>query len=298
MILHNERALLVIANGRGPARALDRAVRELRRLGFEPDVVRTTGPGHATSAARDAVRAGGRLVVAAGGDGTVHEVANGLLADGHGADTVLGVLPMGSGSDFVRSFGIPRTPVRAARRLADGEVRRIDVGLIRFDSGESRYFVNIAEAGLGGAVVARAARLPRFLGPGRYLAAFCLVLPRFETGRTRVAAGDDRTDRRTLNVVIANCRYYGGGMRISPKSAPDDGMLDILVMTGPKRSACATMPRVFLGRYLPHPHVTEMRGNTIRIDGDAPYLVEADGELLGPIPATFEVLPGALRLRA
>lgn len=98
------------------------AIRELRRLGFEPDVVRTTGPGHATAAARDAMRAGTGLVVAAGGDGTVREVANGLLGDCHGAGPVLGVLPMGSGSDFVRSFGIPRTPVRAARRLADGEL--------------------------------------------------------------------------------------------------------------------------------------------------------------------------------
>lgn len=296
--MHNERALLVIANGRGPARALDRAIGELRRLGLAPRVVRTTGPGHATRAASEAVRAGTRLVVAAGGDGTVHEVANGLLADGGAGDTVLGVLPMGSGSDFVRTFRIPRTPVRAARRLASGEVRRIDVGLIRFDSGESRYFVNIAEAGLGGSVVARAAALPGFLGPARYLAAFCLVLPRFETGRARVAAGDAGTDRPTLNVVIANCQYYGGGMRISPRSSPDDGALDVLVMTGPKRVACTTMPRVFLGRYLPHPHVTEMAGTTVRVAGDVRYLVEADGELLGTTPATFEIIPGALKILA
>lgn len=296
--MHNERALLVIANGRGPARALDLAISELRRLGFAPEVVRTTAPGHATRAARDARRAGAKLVVAAGGDGTVHEVANGLLADGHADGTVLGVLPIGSGSDFVRSFGIPRTPAGAARRLADGEVRRIDVGLIRFDSGESRYFVNIAEAGLGGSVVARAVGLPGFLGPARYLAAFCLVLPGFEVRRTRVWAGDDRTDLRTLNVVVANCRYYGGGMQISPNSVPDDGALDVLVMTGPKRDACTAMPRVFLGRYLPHQHVTELRGTTIRVEGDAPYLVEADGELLGTTPATFEIVPGALRLIA
>jgi diacylglycerol kinase (ATP) len=288
--------VVVIANGRGPGRALERAVRELRELGMAPAVVRTTGPGHGIEAARDAVRAGAKLVVAAGGDGTVHEVVNGLLADGPTGDVTLGVLPMGSGSDFVRSFGIPRTAVRAARHLARGEVRLIDVGRIRFDSGQTRYFVNIAEAGLGGSVVARAATLPGFLGSARYLAAFCLALPRFEVGATQVTAGEDKLDSRALNVVVANCRFYGGGMQISPKSLPDDGALDVLVMTGPKRVACTTMPRVFLGRYLPHPHVTELRGSSVRIDGSDRYPVEADGELLGTTPATFEIVPGALRI--
>jgi diacylglycerol kinase (ATP) len=179
----SEKKLVIIANARAGVRRLGRAERVLREHGIEHRIVRTTGPGHAVEAARDALRDGARYLVAAGGDGTVHEVANAILTDG-AADVVLGVLPLGSGCDFVRTFGIPRDAGKAALRLAAGAVRVIDVGKVTFGTGAIRYFVNIAEAGLGGAVVARAARLPGVLGPSRYLAALWLVLPVFRRAST------------------------------------------------------------------------------------------------------------------
>jgi YegS/Rv2252/BmrU family lipid kinase len=300
--------LVIIANARSRSgrAGLAAAGRVLDQDGLEYRVVLTTGPGHATRAAAEALADGVRYLVAAGGDGTVHEVLNGMLSGGGPVDgamggaidgAVLGVLPIGSGCDFVRSFGIPRDPARAAGRLSGDATHVIDVGKVTYGGDQVRYFANIAEAGLGGAVVARAARLPGMRGGLRYGVAFCLALPRFRPGQARVTADGTEVATRMLNVVVANCQYYGGGMRISPKSTADDGLLDLLTMTGSRRDAWTTLPKVYRGRHLPHPEITELRGSVIRVEAEVPLLIEADGELIGSTPATFEAVPSALRLK-
>jgi len=292
--------LVLIANSRSRA-GLGGVGPVLRAHGLDYRVVLTTGPGHAAQAAADALANGDRYLVAAGGDGTVHEVLNGMFAaDGRpaAADAVLGVLPLGSGCDFVRSFGIPRDATAAAQRLAGPAVRVIDVGKVTFEDDSVHYFANIAEAGLGGSVVARAARLPGALGGARYGVAFWLALPRFRQGPARIEVdGNESRSALTVNVVVANCQYYGGGMRISPKSAADDGALDVLVMDGPRRVACTTLPSIYRGRHLPHRYIRESRGQRVRVESPTPLLVEADGEVLGSTPATFEIVPGVLRLK-
>jgi len=261
--------------------------------------VRTTHPGHATQAARDALRAGERYLVAAGGDGTVHEVANGMIEDGRplAADAVLGVVAAGSGCDFARSFGLPGDAVQAAHHLAGDRVRPIDVGSITCADGTTRYFVNIAEAGLGGAVVARAARLSPLLRGARYACGFWLTLPGFRPATVRLDADGQAFEWRAFNVVVANCRFYGGGMQISPKSQPDDGALDVLVMTGPKSDAFTTIPKVYKGTHLPHRNIAELPAVSLRIEADPPFPVEADGETLGTTPASFGIIPSAIRLK-
>lgn len=298
--------LVVIANpraGRGRvAAALGHVEGVLQASGLEYRVVLTTGPGHATRTARDALSGGERFLVAMGGDGTVHEVANGMLRDGRPAvaDAVLGVVAAGSGCDFVKSFGIPGDAVTAARRLAGDRVRAIDVGQVTFaaDGGQvTRYFVNVAEVGLGASVVVRASRLPARLGPARYLAGFWLTLPRFRPVTVRLDADGQARQWRAHNVVVANCRFYGGGMQISPKSAPDDGLLDVLAMVGPKSDSFTIIPKVYRGAHLPHRNIVELRASQIRVETDAPAQIEADGERLGTTPARFAVIPGAIRLK-
>ena len=294
--------MVIIANpraGRGRVEvALPQIEQILRDEGIGYRIVRTTHPGHAAEAARDALRQGERYLVAAGGDGTVHEVVNGMIEDGRpvAADAVLGVVAAGSGCDFVRSFGLPGDAMQAARHLAGDRVRPIDVGTARFDTG-TRYFVNIAEAGLGGAVVARAAGLTRFLGGARYAAGFWLTLPRFRPATVRLDADGHPYTWRAYNVVVANCRFYGGGMQISPNSQPDDCLLDVLVMTGPKSDSFTTLPKVYKGTHLPHRNIAELRAGQLRIDADRPFPVEADGELLGTTPASFGIIPGVIRLK-
>lgn len=298
--------LVIIANpssGRGRSEAKLREIESmLRGWGLDYRMVRTAGPGHAAEAAAEALRGGDRFLVAAGGDGTVHEVVNGMLASGRpvAADAVLGVLATGSGCDFVKSFGIPGDAVRAARRLTGDAVRTIDVGKVTFADGGAttvRYFANIAEAGLGGSVVARASRLSGVFAATRYFLGFWLTLPRFRPATVRLDADGQAFEWVAQNVVVANCRFYGGGMQISPNSRPDDGRLDVLVMTGPKSDAYTTLPKVYRGTHLPHRNIAELRVSCVTVEADAPYPIEADGEVLGTTPATFEVIPAALRLK-
>jgi len=295
--------LVIIANPRSGRGRIDAALPQAERIladaGLAYRVVRTEHPGHAAQAARDALRAGERYLVAAGGDGTVHEVVNGMIEDGRplAADAVLGVMAAGSGCDFVRSFGLPGDPLQAARHLAGDRVRAIDVGSVTCSDGSTRYFVNIAEAGLGGAVVARAARLSPLLRGARYACGFWLTLPGFRPATVRLDADGQALQWRAFNVVVANCRFYGGGMHISPKSQPDDCALDVLVMTGPKSDAFTTIPKVYKGTHLPHRNIAELPARTLRIDADPPFPVEADGETLGTTPALFGLIPGAIRLK-
>jgi YegS/Rv2252/BmrU family lipid kinase len=301
--------LVLIANPRAGRGKVDAALPQvenvLRSLELDYRIVRTTHPGHATEAAREALRNGERYLVAAGGDGTVHEVVNGMISGGRpiAPDAVLGVVAAGSGCDFVRSFGLPGDAVQAARHLAGDRVRAIDVGTVTCTDGDdakTRYFVNIAEAGLGGAVVARAAglkRVGRFLGGARYAAGFWLTLPGFRPAAVRLDADGHAFGWRAFNVVVANCRFYGGGMQISPRSDPGDCLLDVLVMAGPKSDAFTTLPKVYRGTHLPHRNIAELRAGRVQVDADRPFLVEADGEMLGTTPASFGIIPSGIRLK-
>ncbi len=253
--------LVLIANPNAGRGAVDKALPGIERVLADQNlsyrVVRTTHPGHATEAARQALRDGERL---------------------------------------------PGNPVQGAAHLAGDQVRPIDVGTVTFtDQGvtRTRCFVNIAEAGLGGAVVARAAGLKagRFLGGARYAAGFWLTLPRFRPAAVRLDANGQYRAWRAFNVVVANCRFYGGGMQISPNSDPGDCLLDILVMTGPKSDSFTTLPKVYKGAHLPHRNIAELRAAQLSIEAEPYFQVEADGELLGTTPASFGIIPGALRLK-
>ena len=295
--------LVLIANpnaGRGAvSRALPRVERVLTEADLDYRVVRTTHPGHATEAARQALSNGERYLVALGGDGTVHEVVNGMVCGGGpvAADAVLGVVAAGSGCDFVRSFGLPPDAEQAAAHLTGDEVRTIDVGTVTCADGDTRCFVNIAEVGLGAAVVARAANLWQVLGGARYAAGFWLTLPRFRPATVRLDASGQYHAWRAFNVVVANCRFYGGGMQISPNSDPGDCLLDVLVMTGPKSDSFTTLPKVYKGAHLPDRNIAELRAAQLSIEAVPGFQMEADGELLGVTPASFGIIPGAIRLK-
>ncbi|HXF72736.1 MAG TPA: diacylglycerol kinase family protein [Actinomycetota bacterium] len=278
--------------------------RQLRAKGLEYTLRSTEGPGDATRLAREAVRAGARFLVAVGGDGTVHEVVNGMMGEEGplAPDLVLGVVAAGSGCDLVRTFGLPGDATRACHHLVGDSVYPMDLMRITYrgedGADRTRYGVNVAEAGLGAAVAARAERLPRFFGRSRYFVAFWLTLPRFRLARVRV-----QVDRRTYEgpaflVVVGNCQFYGAGMRVSPRSYPGDGVLDVLVFKGPRSDAFTMIPRIYRGEHVPHDHIAELRARTaVRVEGDRALPVEADGEVLGTTPAVFQVVPRAILMK-
>lgn len=299
---------LLVVNRQAGRRKVEAVVRRLEGAlagyGIDYDVRTTAGPGDATRIARERLAQGGRFLVAVGGDGTVHEVVNGMLVDGGTPvpEPVLGVVAAGSGCDFVRTFDLPTGAAEAAARLAGPEVRALDVARIGYVDAHGRssvrHFANIAEAGLGGGTAARAAGLPRFLGPSRYFFAFWATLPAYRPGTMRIEVdGVVVHQGPAVNVVAANGRFFGGGMQISPMSDPSDGTLELLVFTGRKTDSFTILPRVYRGRHVPHPDILQLRGQRIRLESEQPFTIEADGEVLGTTPATVEVLPGPIRLK-
>ena len=151
--------------------------------------------------------------------------------------------------------------------------------------------------GLGGAVSLRTSRLPAVLGRVRRFVGFWLGVAAFRPGEVDLR-GDRATWKGTVHgVIVANCQYAAGGYRLSPKSWPSDGYLDVLVMTGPKSDSFTILPKAVLGEHLPHPNIVEYRARTLSIESARRLPLQADGLVLGTTPATFEVLPQAIRLK-
>jgi diacylglycerol kinase (ATP) len=289
--------------GRGRVgKELPKLIEALSEAGTESAVYETEGPGHASELARRAAERGAGVVVAVGGDGTVNEVVNGLVADDHPVGTAdLGVVAAGSGADFARSFDLPPHTGAGLRGIL-GDSSPLDVGKLTFvgPDGETatRYFVNVAEAGMAAATVRLAERFPRWLGRSRYLIAFWPTLARFKPREVTVETDDGSYTGRAHNALLANGRWFGGGMHISPHSDPDDGVADLQINVGPKRQSFTLIPRIFKGKHLPDDRIVQLSGKAGRIDAETPFLVEADGEVLGTTPLGFEMLPGILRVRS
>lgn len=290
--------IVVIANpraGRGRAQhELDGLVRDLVKRGHQVESHATQAPGHASELARHAVA---DLVVAAGGDGTVHEVVNGLLSDERTTPVPeLGIVALGSGCDYIKTFGLPAGVADAADRLSsDRPPVKVDAGIVEC-AGSTRLFANIAEVGLGAAVVDRAARLPRRLGNAVYFASFWLTLPRFAIPQAVVRAGDVTYEGPLTNLVVAIGKAFGGGMLVAPSADPSDGLFDVQIHRGTKLDYTVGIPKVFRGTHLPHPKIDEVRSDRVEVTCSPDVLVEADGEVVGRTPATFQIMPGALRL--
>jgi diacylglycerol kinase (ATP) len=292
----------VNAGGGGVGKCLPEVERLLAERGLEYEILRTEAPGHATLLAKEAVERGRQLIVGVGGDGTVHEVVNGLIEDDKAInpEVRLGVVAAGTGCDFIKTFGIPSSPSHAVVHLDGHESFPIDIGKITFtEDGKEvvRYFANVAEAGLGARVVERAARLPRFLGPTVYFFAFWLSLARHKPAEVRVDLMTRTYEGPMNNMVIANGQFFGGGMKIAPKAAPTDGVLDFQIEHVGKRDAIAVLPKVYKGQHVPHPKILEAKRVEASIESNPPLLIEADGEVLGFTPARFELLRDAIHLK-
>jgi diacylglycerol kinase (ATP) len=301
--------LTVIVNPHAGKRHVGQEIPELERTLLARELpytlLRTEGRGDATRFAREAIEAGSRYLVAVGGDGTVHEVVNGMMgSDGEpiASDVVLGVVAAGSGCDFIRTFGLPGDASRACYHLTGDNTYPLDVGRVTYATvggdTDSRYFVNVAEAGLGAAVAGRAERMSPRLGQSKYFFAFWLTMPTFKLANVRIEADRKTYEGPAYLIVVGNAQYYGGGMKISPRSYPGDAVLDVLVFKGPKTDSFTFLPKIYRGEHIPHDHIEEFRvKRALTIEAERPLPIEADGEILGSTPATFEVVPHAIRMK-
>ncbi len=301
--------LLVVNPRSGTARddVLPTVRRTLDGLGIAHRVAVTRHAGHATQIARAAAVDGVGLVVAVGGDGTVHEVVNGLVDADTGTpvrdDVVLGVVPGGSGCDFVRTWGLD-VPVErlVERHLVTEATVPLDLGRVTCadEHGVPRtlVFANIAEVGWGADVVRRANALPRFVGRSRYLASVLASTVRLDVVPAEVVVDHTSTTEPVFEVVVANGQFFGSGMKIAPRALPDDGRFNVQTWRGGVREVLAGLPRARHGEHLSSPTVREWQSRTVAVTSPRPMTVEADGEVLGTTPARFEVLERVLRLSA
>lgn len=307
---------LVIANPKsaaGSTRDKWSAMASDLRTHFGPfNVAFTKGPGDGIEISRRAAESGRTFIIACGGDGTINEIANGILRSGK--DVELGVLPSGTGGDFRRTIGIPSETRDAARALRDGETKRIDVGKVRFidhaDQTAERYFLNVTSFGLAASIIERVkgstslSWLP--LGNIRGRASFALSTLQevVALGATNVQVKIDDKEERTLQTVnfcVANARFFGGGMMIAPEAKLNDGFLNVINI-GDIRTAKIILNAytLYRGTHLELREVKDTLAKRVEarpLNPGQELHIEIDGELPGKLPATYEVVPAALRVR-
>lgn len=272
-------------------------------------VLSTRAPGEGRDLAAQHVRNGARLVIAAGGDGTANEVVDGLLLAGGGPE--LGVISVGTGRDFIHTLGGHADPAAAVEAIGSGRTRRIDAGRVTFldDGGRQgvRHFLNVASLGVSGTHGARGECLQAGAAGAREPAFYyhtVVELLRYRAQDVRVSFDDGETvDVHTALVVAANGRYFGSGMMIAPYAAIDDGQFDALVYRAEELRMILDFNLIYRGAHVGLPRVKLKRCRWLEVAplGDPAAngaILEVDGEFPGRIPARFEVLPGALTLRA
>jgi YegS/Rv2252/BmrU family lipid kinase len=275
----------------------------LTEHGLSFDYQYTERAGHASELASAAAGDGYRFLIAVGGDGTINEVANGILSSPNAATTALGIISTGTGNDFIRSAGIPGNYAMACKHVT-GECRSlIDVGLVEYTKDGKRarrYFINgggvgfdaeVAEAGLG---------VPRFMGNTLpFVLALLKTLPGYRNKDVRMNIDGREETRRVLSIIVSNGAYFGGGMRIAPEAELSDSHLDVLTLGDiHKMELLQVFPRVYKGTHITHPKVRMEKAKRVTIECDRRMLLQADGELLGEGPVTFQVLPAALTVVA
>ena len=283
------------------------------RTHFGPfNVAFTKAQGHAIDLAREAADAGRTFIIACGGDGTINEVANGILQSEK--DPELGVFPSGTGGDFRRSFDMPDDPREAATALKSGKTRTIDVGRVTFQDFDgntvSRYFLNISSFGLAASIIQRVKTSTSLdwvpLDTVRGRASFALSTLQevvgLETTKVRVKIDDgEETPLTTVNFCVANARYFGGGMMMAPEAKLSDGFLDVINVGDIKTAKIIlNVYSLYKGTHLSLQEVKDTLAKRVEakpFNEKDNIHIEVDGELLGKLPAAYEVVSNALKLR-
>jgi diacylglycerol kinase (ATP) len=307
-----------VVNARSPqvrgAARLDALRRTVERLFPGARWSVTAGPGDAPALARSAAFGGADLVVAVGGDGTINEVVNGILTaagakrgEAGGGGPALGIVPAGSGSDFARSLAVPRDVAGALAVLEAGRRRRIDAGKIVCASLDAavaqttteRFFVNMGGCGASAQVASRFNRrhIPGALG---YAAASVMTTLSYRWPRVDIRTDDDAPRTVTLNMLFAcNGEYCGGGMRVGRGARLDDGLLLVVEAAGIGRlRTMLEWPRLYGG------HLARVRGvrvvpaRRVEVRSEEEVLVDCDGEVIGRLPAAYEIVPAAITVCA
>jgi YegS/Rv2252/BmrU family lipid kinase len=300
---------VVVVNPRSAGGKTERRWPQLRQIiheAYGPFEERfTQAPGDGTTLAREALKAGAELVVALGGDGTINEVVNGFFDGDTALPGAFGVLPSGSGGDFVKTLGTAKD-LRAAAAQLKGAPKKIDVGRLTFTahdgSEQRRYFINITSFGISGLVDRYVNQSSKPLGG---TVAFALASLRagtqYKNANVRLTLdGRPPKDGKIYTVAVANGRFFGGGMKVAPEARLDDGLFDVVTLGDFGFSDLLLRGLdIYSGKHVTNPKVTIHRARRVEAvptNGEE-VLLDVDGEQPGRLPATFELLPQALTVR-
>ncbi|AFM41902.1 conserved protein of unknown function BmrU [Desulfosporosinus acidiphilus SJ4] len=278
-------------------------LQRLEQEGYTVDFAYTLGPGDATSITRRVLHEGYTRIISVGGDGTINEVVNGFFIDGCliNPDAELALFSHGTGGDFVRSLSISRGIEGFIEILKKGRKRTIDVGEVQFldDHGQprNRYFLNVADIGLGGETVNRVNRQSKLLG-GKisFLIGTMVSIFRYRNKTMRCKIDDKYCIEGRLNsIMVANGRYIGGGMMIAPNAEIDDGLFDVISLGDFSAwMLLRNIPKIYKGEHLKIPGVSEQRGGSVSITTAEKALLDIDGEQPGQTPVKFTIHPKSL----
>jgi len=273
----------------------------LNHIGLRFDHDLTEAPGHAIELAKAAANKGYELVVSVGGDGTINEVVNGLYNAGSIGDVTMGIISTGTGSDYIRTIGVPRQHQEACKHLMHPRQLEVDLGVAEYASnGQTvkRLFVNFAGLGFDAAVVKATTQKFKALGSvPSYLAGLLTTLLSYENKGVSLKLDGKTYESKVCDIMMSNGKYGGGSMLIAPHADPTDGLLDVLVIDDiSKPDLIRSLPRIYKGTHLSHPKVTTRRAREIEVRSSQKIPVQADGELLGETPVRFYVLPATLNV--
>lgn len=274
--------------GRG-AQIAEQVSRMLHTRRVTHDVRYSSAPHEPTVLTQAVIKEGCSRIVAIGGDGLVHQIANVLV----GTDVTLGIVPAGTGNDFARGLGIPLAIGKAVDVILDGVEQRVDVG-----KANDRYFFSIAVLGLAAAVNRRANQFKRFRVNALYTAV--TVASVFLDRPQQFTIQYDGQIRQCYSwlIAIGNTWSSARGMALVPAARPDDGLLDACIVNGMgKLELLCTFPRVFAGRHIYSTGIDTLRGREITVSAKIPCELFADGEYVGSLPMTFRAVPQALKVR-
>lgn len=282
--------------------------RELAKAIGAFDHALTTKAEEATTLVRRAVQSGATNIVAVGGDGTINEAINGL-SDGDSAPAAtltFGFITFGTGGDFRRSFDLPKSVSAAIARLGTGDVKTIDLGRLRYTSANGasgqRWFNNIASFGFSGEVVraVNEARVSKLLG-GKFSFFWNSFwqLRKYRGCKVDLTIDGNVISEEFCTAAVCNGRFFGGGMMMAPDAALNDGLFDVVAIKQNPPISIFDMRLLYSGAHLSHPNVSVFRGRKIEAKplSNAPVYLDVEGEAPGSLPASFEIVPGALRLR-
>lgn len=291
------------ARGGAMGKSWPKIERLLQELGFAYSVKFTERRGHAARLVEDALLKGGRHILGIGGDGTNHELVDGLFQQTFvpTPEISYALLPFGTGNDWARQYGIPSDPRLRLLRLLGQKTALQDIGLVRFQSeGQtcSRYFVNVAGMAYDGFIGKKLTENPA-RNKAHYLLKVAQYLSAYRLSKARITFDGQTVEDFFYTINIGLCRYSGGGMQLVPHALPDDGLFALTFARAlPKWEVLLQTPRFYDGSLLRHPKIEGHQARHIRVEhiGETPTLLEADGEFLGETPVEFELLERQLRV--